>query len=76
MVQVQTQRERERRRYQALSVIAARGAEYLGSMFSKKSAPPIYEIFPFWTEEEKQEAKVAKYRRIMERYAGQQNGGG
>lgn len=34
-----------------------------------KHLPEVYEAFPFWSEEEVREAKLAKYRRIMEQYA-------
>lgn len=31
--------------------------------------PEIYEVFPFWTDDEVTEIKLAKYRQIMERHA-------
>lgn len=75
MEQVRGCRERQRREYQAKSILAARQAEYFGLLLSGKGGqvPEVYEIFPFWTEEEKKALRLSRYRRMMERLAG---GGG
>lgn len=71
IMQVKAERERQRREYQAMSVIAAGQARYQGAVFSgsKKTLPPLYEIFPFWTEEEVTAAKIKQIRCTMERHA-------
>lgn len=73
--QVRGCRERQRRECQARSIIAARQAEYFGLLLSGKGsqAPEVYELFPFWSEKEKETLKLAHYRKLMERLAG---GGG
>ena len=40
----------------------------VASQFDKNASPEIWEVFPFWTDEEVRELKVAKYRRIMDKY--------
>lgn len=73
--QVLGYRERQRREHQVLAVIAVNEACYFGHVIAGEGKlPEIYEAFPFWTEEEIKEAKLEKYRRIMERYAAK--GGG
>lgn len=63
-------RERQRREHQALAVIEHTHALMVGQVFSPGShVPPVYEAFPFWTEEEIKEMKVAKYKAIMQRHA-------
>ncbi|MCD7803088.1 MAG: hypothetical protein LUH09_09380 [Clostridiales bacterium] len=76
--QVQAYSERRRREGQQSSIVAAKQAEYTGLMFSGKGKqlPEIYELFPFWTEEEQKECKVQKYRHIMERWAASGGKGG
>lgn len=72
--QVRGYRERRRREHQAESVIALQAACLTAHALCGGKIPEVYEIFPFWEEEEVKEAKLAKYRRIMERYAAR--GGG
>ena len=64
-------RERRRREHQSESVIAARAAYYgaLALCGNGKPLPEVYELFPFWTEEEIKACKVEKYRAIMMRHA-------
>lgn len=63
-------RERQRREHQALAVIEHTHAILIGHVISPNGhVPAVYEAFPFWTREETEEMKVAKYRAIMERHA-------
>lgn len=40
----------------------------IASQFSKDAHPEIWEVFPFWTDEEVRFLKVEKYRKIMDKY--------
>lgn len=69
-MQVQADNERRRRNGQLLAYVANGEAEMIASRFgSGRSIPEVWEVFPFWTEEEVSEFRVEKYRRIMEKYA-------
>lgn len=60
---------RLKRQYQALAVIEHTHALMVGQVFSPGShVPAVYEAFPFWTEEEVKEMRLAKYKAIMERH--------
>ena len=63
-------REEERRRLQGQALTARGEALLLGRLLAGERLPELYEAFPFWNEEEVNEMKVAKVRRIMERQAG------
>lgn len=70
-------RERQRRAHQAESVIAARAAYYgaLSLSGNGKPLPEVYDLFPFWTEEEVKECRIEKYRAILMRHAASGKGG-
>ena len=68
MAQVRAEGERQRREGQFLASVASGGAVMVASQFDKNASPEIWEVFPFWTDEEVRELKVAKYRRIMDKY--------
>lgn len=68
MAQVRANEERRRRGGQFFASVAAGEAVMVASQFSKGTNPEIWEVFPFWTDEEVRELKVAKYRRIMGQY--------
>lgn len=74
--QVRAYSDRRRRECQQLARIAYAESGMIAVRFSGKGKqiPEIWEVFPFWTDEEVQELKVEKYRRIMEKYAA--TGGG
>lgn len=66
-------RERERRWFQQEALVAWGQMTLHGCQLSGDKQPALYEVFPFWTTEEVNEMKLAKYRRMMER---QTAGGG
>lgn len=67
--QVLAYHERKRREEKTRAHIATGEAVMIGYQFSNgKAAPDLWEVFPFWTEEEVKEARLEKYRRIMEKY--------
>lgn len=68
-------RERERQQMQCQAVIAYQQVGLLAEVFGGGKIREVYEIFPFWEEEEIRELKVEKYRQIMERYACAGKGG-
>ncbi|MGM9538080.1 MAG: hypothetical protein ACI3VN_07100 [Candidatus Onthomonas sp.] len=60
-------REEERRQQlQALSIIAWRAARLTAGFLAGEPPEPVYELFPFWTEEEQKSLRLARYRRMME----------
>lgn len=59
--------ERERRRNQELAAVAVGGAQYVARYLCGGQVPELAEVFPFWTDEERNEMKVNKYRKMMER---------
>ncbi len=60
-------REEERRQQlQALSVIAWRAARLTAGFLVGETPEPVYELFPFWREEEQKALRLARYRRMME----------
>ncbi len=66
---VRAHRRRTRERGQMLSVIAARAAERAAQCLAGERLPPVYEHFPFWTEDEVRALEVERYRQIMQRHA-------
>lgn len=64
--------DRDRALCQALSLIAYRQAGLLADLFSGRRPGEVYEVFPFWGEEEVRALQVEKYRRIMLRHAAQE----
>lgn len=66
---IRAYRERKRRDGKNLSVVAAGCAQYVAAYLGGGQVPDLSEVFPFWTDEERKQMKVEKYRRIMERYA-------
>lgn len=63
-------REEERRQlFQSLSVIAYQGAWLTAGALAGETPPPVYERFPFWTQEEQQALERARYRQMMEALA-------
>lgn len=61
--------ERQRQQAKQDAVIAMQQVGLIALALCGKHLPEVYEAFPFWSEEEVREAKLAKYRRIMEQYA-------
>nr|DAD79338.1 MAG TPA: hypothetical protein [Myoviridae sp. ctNQr16] len=55
-----------------MATIAFREADLMSQWIFKKEETNITEVFPFWSEEEKNEAtkqaKINKYKNIMYRY--------
>lgn len=74
--QVRAYNDRRRRECQQLARIAYGESGMIAVRFGGKGQqiPEIWEVFPFWTDEEVREFRVEKYRRIMEKYAA--TGGG
>lgn len=62
--------ERERRQGKLLAVTAIRQAELTARALGGGRFPEVWEVFPFWTEEEVTALRLQKYRHIMERHAG------
>ena len=58
--------ERERRLYKNLSIIAARHAHVVCRTFSEGGKIEPTEDFPYWTQEERNEAKLARLRAAMD----------
>lgn len=59
--------ERERRRYQNLSVIAAAQAHVICRTLASGGEINAVEDFPYWTEDEKVEAKIARLKKSFMR---------
>lgn len=64
-----SRREGERRAAQRQSIIAYGEAGLFARALLGGKLPEVYEVFPFWEEEEVNRMKLEKYRRIMEAYA-------
>lgn len=47
-----------------------------GCQLAGEAPPALYEVFPFWTTDEVNEMKLAKYRKVMERQAAMGGGSG
>lgn len=60
-------RERERRWFQQEALVAWGQMVLHGCQLSGETLPALYEVFPFWTTDEVNEMKLAKYRNMMER---------
>lgn len=60
----------ERQRYQALSVIAWQEAVLTAKALAGEKIEAVYELFPFWEEEEKDQLRLERLRQMMERLAG------
>lgn len=67
---VRSRRTALRQHYQALSVIAWHQALLTAGAVCGTSPEPVYRVFPFWEEEERQALTVAGWRAMMERLAG------
>ncbi|MCD8146001.1 MAG: hypothetical protein LUD84_01780 [Clostridiales bacterium] len=65
-------RERERRRAQRQAAIAWQQAGLIAQAMTEGRMDEVYEVFPYWNEEEIRQRKVEKYRQMMERHAGAQ----
>lgn len=59
--------EKERRLYQNLSIIAARHAGLVTRILSQGGQIDVPEEFPFWTEEERTELRIARLKRSLMR---------
>lgn len=66
---VEARREEQRRRAQEAAFIAYQQAGLIAQAALDGRLPDIYEVFPFWSEQEVRELRVEKYRAVMERYA-------
>ena len=75
---VEGTRERERRWFQQEALVAWGQMVLHGCQLAGEAPPALYEVFPFWTTDEVNEMKLAKYRKVMERQAatGGRSGGG
>lgn len=61
---------RERQRNQANAVIAYRQAGLIASYFGDSHKnQPVYDVFPFWTEEEKAQIRLAQAKANMQQWA-------
>lgn len=54
--------ERDRRMYKNLSMISAKTAEYVVAIKNGHKVDPMND-FPFWTDEERKEARIEKLKR-------------
>lgn len=68
--------EGHRRRMQDEAVVAYQQAGLIARAVVEGKMPEIYEVFPFWTEEEVRQMKLEHWKRVMERYAAQPVNGG
>ncbi len=66
--------DRERRVLQGLALVAHRHALLTGMVLSGQKLPEVWEIFPFWSDEEIRRAKVERYQQMMHRLAGTGHG--
>ncbi|MCD8190550.1 MAG: hypothetical protein LUD78_10085 [Clostridiales bacterium] len=64
--------ERERRVAQRQAVIAWQQAGLIAQALTEGKLDEVYEVFPYWNEEEIRQRKVEKYRRMLERHVGKQ----
>lgn len=62
--------ERKRRENRDLAVIATGESIMIASRFGGKEStiPEIWDVFPFWSDDEIREAKLAKYKALMNKY--------
>lgn len=67
---VKSRQQALRQHYQALSVIAWQQAALTAGAVCGQQPEPVYRIFPFWEEEERQALTAERYRAMMERLAG------
>lgn len=76
LLHIRSHRQQYRRELQECAVLAYHQSYMNGLVFSGsgKPLPPVYEAFPFWTEEETVAMEREKYRNIMMQYAAR--GGG
>ena len=76
LLHIRSHRQQHRRELQERAVLAYHQSHVTGLVFSGsgKPLPPVYEEFPFWTEEETVEMEREKYMNIMMQYAAR--GGG
>lgn len=62
--------ERERRRNKNASIIAFSQINMLSEALSKDgSGKMIFELFPFWTDEEQKNAMVERYKQSLQKHA-------
>lgn len=71
---IEARQEGMRRRAQERSLIAYRQAGLIAQAVAEGHLPEIYDVFPFWSEEEIRGIKVERYRAVMERHAGRRIG--
>ncbi len=62
--------ERERRFFQHLSVLAYHHAVLTARALGGGQLPCVAEAFPFWTQKERDAAKLAQVRQRLERWSG------
>ena len=67
---VRCRRKARRLRQQERSVIAWQQALLTARALSGGTPEPVYELFPFWEEEEKAALRLESCRALMERLAG------
>lgn len=60
----------ERQRYQALSVIAWREGLVTAQALAGEKVEMVYDLFPFWEEDEKNQLRLERLRQMMSRLAG------
>ncbi|MCD8160173.1 MAG: hypothetical protein LUE61_03140 [Clostridiales bacterium] len=66
---VEGMQERERLRCRGQALIALGQARLTAHALGGGQMPEVWEVFPFWSEEEIRAARIEKYRRRMERHA-------
>ena len=68
--------ERQRREHKMQAIIAQRQAQLISAYVAGEgNSVEVYEVFPFWTEEEEKELRIQKYKQIMERWVATTGGG-
>lgn len=61
--------DRERRFLQGLALVAHRHAALTAMLLGGKPLPEVWEVFPFWAQEEIDRAKLERYEQMMRRLA-------
>ena len=67
---IRADRERQKRRGQDLAAVAAGGARFVAAYLGSGKVPDLADVFPFWSEEERKQMQLNKYKKMMERLAG------
>lgn len=65
---IQAHRESQRRSAQTLAFVAFQLAQLIAQAVLSGKLPEIYDVFPFWNEQEVNQWKVEKIRQKMQNY--------